>query len=70
MRQENKLAMKLRRRNIALTVAYDGTNYNGFQWQSPPRCAVQNILETKPEKIFGDKIELAAAGRKFFLSED
>ncbi|MBQ9498007.1 MAG: tRNA pseudouridine(38-40) synthase TruA, partial [Selenomonadaceae bacterium] len=45
------------------TVAYDGTNYNGFQWQSPPRLAVQNILETKLEKIFGDKIELAAAGR-------
>lgn len=63
MRQENKAAMKLRRRNIALTVAYDGTNYNGFQWQSPPRVAVQNILEERLEKIFGDKIELAAAGR-------
>lgn len=63
MRQENKSAMKLRRRNIALMVAYDGTNYNGFQWQSPPRLAVQNVLEMKLEKIFGDKIELAAAGR-------
>ena len=63
MRQENKSAMKLRRRNIALTVAYDGTNYCGFQWQSPPRRAVQNILEERLEKIFGDKIELAAAGR-------
>ena len=55
--------MKLRRRNIALTVAYDGTNYNGFQWQSPPRIAVQNVLENRLTKIFGDKIELAAAGR-------
>ena len=63
MRQENKSAMKLRRRNIALTVAYDGTNYNGFQWQSPPRIAVQNVLEERLSKIFGDKIELAAAGR-------
>lgn len=63
MRQENKSAMKLRRRNLALTVAYDGTNYNGFQWQSPPRRAVQNVLEERLEKIFGDKIELAAAGR-------
>ena len=63
MRQENKSAMKLRRRNIALTVAYDGTNYNGFQRQSPPRVAVQNILENKLSKIFGEKIELAAAGR-------
>ena len=63
MRAENKAEMKLRRRNIALTVAYDGTNYNGFQWQSPPRRAVQNVLEDRLEKIFGDKIELAAAGR-------
>ena len=63
MRHEHKQDMKLRRRNIALTVAYDGTNYNGFQWQSPPRVAVQNVLEERLEKIFGDKIELAAAGR-------
>lgn len=63
MRFEHKQEMKLRRRNIALTVAYDGTKYNGFQWQSPPRVAVQNVLEGRLEKIFGDKIELAAAGR-------
>ena len=63
MRQEHKVELKLRRRNIALTVAYDGTNYNGFQWQSPPRVAVQNVLEERLGKIFGDKIELAAAGR-------
>ena len=63
MRSENKATMKLRRRNIALTVAYDGTNYHGFQWQNPPRIAVQNVLEERLEKIFGDKIELAAAGR-------
>lgn len=63
MRSEHKQAMKLRRRNLALLVAYDGTNYNGFQWQSPPRVAVQNILENQLEKIFGDKIELSAAGR-------
>ncbi len=63
MRFEHKQEMKLRRRNISLTVAYDGTKYNGFQWQSPPRVAVQNVLEERLEKIFGDKIELAAAGR-------
>ena len=63
MRAEHKAEMKLRRRNIALTVAYDGTNYNGFQWQSPPRVAVQNVLEERLAKIFGEPIELAAAGR-------
>lgn len=63
MRAEHKHELILRRRNIALTVAYDGTNYNGFQWQSPPRVAVQNVLEERLTKIFGDTIELAAAGR-------
>ena len=63
MKSENKSEMKLRRRNIALLVAYDGTNYNGFQRQNPPSVAIQNILEERLEKIFGDKIELAASGR-------
>lgn len=63
MRFEHKAEMKLRRRNIALTVAYDGTNYHGFQWQSPPRIAVQNVLEERLAKIFGEPIELAASGR-------
>ena len=63
MRSDHKHEMKLRRRNLALTVAYDGTNYNGFQWQSPPNVAVQNVLEERLEKIFGDTIELSGAGR-------
>lgn len=53
-------------RNIAMKVAYDGTNYHGFQRQMPMRkdnLAIQNVLEMKLEKIFGEKIELAAAGR-------
>ena len=55
--------MKRRRRNICLKVAYDGTNYHGFQRQSPPVVAVQNVLEERLKLIFGDTIELAAAGR-------
>ncbi len=55
--------LKLRRRNIALTVAYDGTNYAGFQRQNPPNIAVQNVLEERLAKIFGDTIELSASGR-------
>ncbi len=49
-------------RNIALTVAYDGTNYHGFQRQTR-WTAIQNVLETRLEKIFGGSIELVAAGR-------
>ena len=53
-------------RNIVLKIAYDGTNYHGFQRQMPIKnstLAIQNILENKLQKIFGDKIELSAAGR-------
>lgn len=63
MKKEHKAMMKARRRNIALRVAYDGTAYAGFQRQTPPIVAVQNVLEEKLETIFKDTIELAAAGR-------
>ena len=44
-------------RNIVLKIAYDGTNYHGFQRQlpeTPSTIAIQNILENKLQKIFGD----------------
>lgn len=63
MKSEHKAMMKARRRNIRLTVAYDGTAYHGFQRQTPPVVAVQNVLEEKLAVVFGDTIELAASGR-------
>ncbi len=63
MKTTSKAEMKSRRRNIALIVAYDGTNYNGFQRQNFPSVAVQNILEDKLAKIFGERIEITASGR-------
>ena len=63
MKTEHQDIMKARRRNIRLTVAYDGTNYNGFQRQRPPAIAIQNILEDRLERVFGDTVELAASGR-------
>lgn len=63
MRSEHKAIMKARRRNIRLVVAYDGTAYHGFQRQTPPTAAIQNVLEEKLALVFGDVIELAAAGR-------
>lgn len=63
MNTKNKAEMKLRRRNIALMVSYDGTNYNGFQRQNPPIVAIQNILEERLAKIFGEKIVITASGR-------
>ena len=63
MKREHKEVMKRRARNICLIVAYDGTDYHGFQRQTPPIVAVQNVLEEALSRVFGDAIELAAAGR-------
>ena len=63
MKPEHKEIMKARKRNIRLTVSYDGTAYNGFQRQNPPQIAVQNVLEEKLQQVCGDTIELAASGR-------
>lgn len=63
MRSIHKEEMKRRARNICLIVAYDGTDYHGFQRQTAPVVAVQNVLEEKLTQVFGDAIELAAAGR-------
>lgn len=62
MRPEHKEMMKARARNIKLTLSYDGTNYRGFQRQNKV-IAVQNVLEDVLQKLCGDSIELAAAGR-------
>ena len=63
MRREHKEEMKRRARNICLLVAYDGTDYHGFQRQTPPVVAVQNVMEAALSRVFGDAVELAAAGR-------
>ena len=62
MKPEHKEMMKKRKRNIVLTLTYDGTSYHGFQRQNKV-IAVQNVLEKALSKLCGDSIELAAAGR-------
>ena len=57
------MKLNFRKRNIALSVAYDGTNYNGFQRQNPPNVAVQNVLEERLAKIFGEEISMIGSGR-------
>lgn len=49
-------------RTIKLTVAYDGTNYNGFQRQKNA-LGIQQVLETGLTKIMGEDIWLVASGR-------
>ena len=57
------MKLNFRKRNIALSVAYDGTNYNGFQRQNPPSVGIQNILEERLAKIFGEEISMIGSGR-------
>ncbi len=49
-------------RNIKLTIAYDGTNYKGWQLQKNGRT-VQEELEEAIEKIFGKHHRVNAASR-------
>ena len=62
MKPEHKDVMKQRKRNIRLTLAYDGGHYHGFQRQTNV-VAVQNVLEERLAVLFGDTIEMAASGR-------
>ena len=57
------MKLNFRKRNIALKISYDGTNYNGFQRQNPPSVGIQNILEERLAKIFGEEISMIGSGR-------
>lgn len=51
-------------RNIKVTIAYDGTNYYGFQEQRGTRFqTVQGVLEEKLSKLIGREIRVTGAGR-------
>ncbi|NQU23886.1 MAG: tRNA pseudouridine(38-40) synthase TruA [Candidatus Nealsonbacteria bacterium] len=49
-------------RTIRLTLAYDGTNYAGWQVQ-PDRTTVQGTLEAVIEKVTGQQVRVTASGR-------
>lgn len=51
-----------RSRNICLTIAYDGTEFHGWQRQ-PDRPTVQGCLETAIGKIVGNPVALWGSGR-------
>ena len=50
------------RRNIMLTIAYDGTHYRGWQIQ-PNGLSVQECVENAVEKLTGDRQRVYCAGR-------
>jgi tRNA pseudouridine38-40 synthase len=49
-------------RNFKLTLAYDGTNYSGWQMQ-PGRVTLQETLERALAKVAGEPIRVVASGR-------
>ncbi|MDY0231059.1 MAG: tRNA pseudouridine(38-40) synthase TruA [Candidatus Saccharicenans sp.] len=49
-------------KNFKLTIAYDGTDYHGWQRQ-PGQKTIQGLTEEALRKILGQKINLQAAGR-------
>lgn len=49
-------------RNIKLIVAYDGTDFHGFQWQ-PKLRTVQGELQQAIERLTGESISIHGSGR-------
>ncbi|MCA9076353.1 MAG: tRNA pseudouridine(38-40) synthase TruA [Planctomycetaceae bacterium] len=49
-------------RNVRLTIAYEGTNYAGWQVQ-PEQSSVQGTIEGAIERLTGETIRIHGAGR-------
>jgi tRNA pseudouridine38-40 synthase len=49
-------------RNIKLTIAYDGTDFHGWQLQDNDRT-VQGVIEEALEKMHGRHVDLTGSGR-------
>jgi tRNA pseudouridine38-40 synthase len=49
-------------RTFKLTLAYDGTNYSGWQTQ-PDRATLQETLERALRRVLGEEIRVIASGR-------
>lgn len=61
LKQEEK-GRELGLRGIKLTVAYDGTNYAGWQVQDNAKT-IQGELEKVNKKIFGEDVRVTGSGR-------
>ena len=57
-----QMATHLNRRNILLRIAYDGTDYFGWQIQ-PRRRTIQGTIAEALERICGEEVDLAGSGR-------
>ncbi|MFW5646823.1 MAG: hypothetical protein ACOCMX_05975 [Acetivibrio ethanolgignens] len=51
------------KRNIRLTVAYDGSRYDGWQKQGNTKNTIQGKLEAVLERMTGEETEVHGSGR-------
>ena len=51
------------KRNLKILVAYEGTRYEGFQRQRSDQLTIQGVIEAAIEKITGEIVTIAGAGR-------
>lgn len=49
-------------RRIMLTVAYDGTNYSGWQYQ-PEKATIEGVLNAELSRLLGEDIKVIGASR-------
>ncbi|MDA0788885.1 MAG: tRNA pseudouridine(38-40) synthase TruA [Proteobacteria bacterium] len=49
--------------SIALTVAYNGSSYHGWQYQSPTTATIQGALEAALSRIAAEPLRIKCAGR-------
>lgn len=49
--------------NLKLTIAYEGTRYNGWQKQGNTSNTIQEKIEETISRIIGEEIEIAGSGR-------
>ena len=61
-RSASGLECDVRIRNLRMTVAYDGTNFVGWQEQ-PNGTSVQSVIQTALRKLTGEDTKILAAGR-------
>lgn len=52
-------------KRIKLTLSYDGTDYNGWQYQTKPNGVrtIQGIVEESLKRLTGEEIKVVASGR-------
>jgi tRNA pseudouridine38-40 synthase len=49
--------------NIKITLEYDGTNYQGWQYQKHTKKTIQQVLEDRLTKLNKSKVKVYGAGR-------